>query len=128
MSQKLSFVETAAAPAAVGPYSQAVSVNGMIYLSGQIPLVPETGKMVGDEFAAQVKQVLSNADEVLKAAGSDRSRVVKVNVYLTDMGRFAELNEIYATFFGAHRPARAAVEVSGLPRGAQVEMEMVAAL
>lgn len=128
MSQELHFVETSKAPAAVGPYSQAVVCNGLVFVSGQIPLVPGSNQMVGEEFPAQVAQVLSNMDEVLKAAGVDRSRVLKVNVYLTDMGRFGELNELYSAFFGDHRPARAAVQVSALPRGAQVEMEAVAAL
>ena len=126
MTQELHFVETPKAPAAVGPYSQAVVCNGMVFVSGQIPLVPSSNEMVGEEFGAQVRQVLSNMDAVLRGAGSARTRVVKVNVYLTDMGRFAELNEIYSEFFGEHRPARAAVQVAALPRGAQVEMEAVA--
>lgn len=128
MSQEIRFVETSTAPAAVGPYSQAVAVGGLLFVSGQIPLVPETGQMVADDFGSQVQQVLRNVDAILVAAGSHRNRVVRVTVFLTDMSRFGELNEIYSRFFGEHRPARAAIQVLALPRGAQVEIDAVAAL
>jgi len=121
-------VATPAAPAAVGPYSQGMVAGGLVFVSGQIPLDPETGELVGDTFEARVRRVLENVDAVLRAAGSDRSRVVKVTVYLTDMALFARLNAVYAEFFGGHRPARAAVQVGALPRGADVEIEAVAVL
>lgn len=119
-------VSTPSAPAAVGPYSQAVSSGGFVFTSGQIPLDPETGAMVEGDFGARVRRVLENLDAVLRAAGTDRSRVVKVTVFLTDMQRFGELNGLYAEFFGDHRPARSVIEVSALPKGADVELEAVA--
>lgn len=119
-------VATDTAPAAVGPYSQAVISGGLVFVSGQIPLDPATGRMVAGTFAEQVRRALDNLETILCAAGSGRERVVKVTVYLTDMARFAELNEVYARFFGDHRPARAVVEVAALPAGAPVEIEAVA--
>lgn len=121
-------VATPAAPAAVGPYSQGMVAGGLVFVSGQIPLDPATGELAGATFEARVRRVLDNVDAVLRAAGSDRSRVVKVTVYLTDMALFARLNTVYAEFFGEHRPARAAIQVGALPRGADVEIEAVAVL
>ena len=126
MSVTLTPITTDRAPAAVGPYSQAVVAGDLVFVSGQIPLHPATGQLVEGDFAAQVEQVLANLEAVLLAAGCDRRRVVKVTVFLTDLRRFAEMNAIYERFFGEHRPARAALEVSALPRGAAVEMEAVA--
>lgn len=126
MSTPLTTVATDRAPAAVGPYSQAIIAGELVFVSGQIPLDPATGQLVEGDFAVQVEQVLRNLDAVLTAAGCERRRVAKVTVYLTDLGRFAEMNTVYERFFGDHRPARAAVEVSALPRGAAVEMEAVA--
>ena len=126
MTEDVHTVQTNAAPAAIGPYSQAAAAGQFVFVSGQIPLDPSTGEMAGGTFANQVERVLANLDAVLKAAGSSPSRVVKVTVFVTDMARFGELNEVYAAFFGGHRPARAVVEVSALPRGAQVEIEAVA--
>ncbi|MEP0773023.1 MAG: RidA family protein [Acidobacteriota bacterium] len=126
MSTPLATVATDRAPAAVGPYSQAIIAGELVFVSGQIPLDPATGQLVEGDFAAQVEQVLRNLDAVLTAAGCERRQVAKVTVYLTDLGRFAEMNAVYERFFGDHRPARAAVEVSALPRGAAVEMEAVA--
>ena len=120
-------VQTGAAPKAIGPYSQALVVGGWVFLSGQIPLDPATGELVGGGFAGQAARALANLDAVLTAAGCDRTAVAKVTVYLTDLARFGEFNGIYAEFFGSHRPARAVVGVAGLPRGAQVEVEAVAA-
>ena len=120
------FVATEDAPAAVGPYSQAVVAGGLVFVSGQIPLEPGSGTLTGGTFAEQVRRVLENLDAVLRAAGSSRDRVVKVTVYVTDMGRFAELNAEYEAFFGSHRPARAVVEVAALPKGAPVEIDAVA--
>lgn len=119
-------VHTDGAPAAIGPYSQAVVAQGLVFVSGQVPIDPSSGQLVQSSFADQVRQVLANLDAILVAAGSSRERVVKVNVYLTDMGRFAEVNEIYGEFFGEHRPARAAVQVARLPKDVPVEMELIA--
>lgn len=121
-------VATAAAPGAVGPYSQGIIVGDLVFVSGQIPLDPATGEMVAGSFEDRVRRVLENIDAILQAAGSGRDRVVKATVYLTDMGMFARLNSVYAEFFGDHRPARAAVEVGALPRGSDVEIEVVAVL
>jgi 2-iminobutanoate/2-iminopropanoate deaminase len=124
---KVEVIETDAAPKAIGPYSQAIAVGDWVFVSGQIPLDPATGVLVGGEFAAQAKRALDNLDGVLRAAGCDRSRVEKVTVYLADLARFSEFNQIYADFFGGHRPARAVIGAASLPRGAQVEVEAMAA-
>ncbi len=124
----MKLVSTDKAPAAVGPYSQAVIAGSLVFVSGQIPLEPASGQSVGGSFTDQVRQVLANLDAVLEAAGSSRDRVVKVTVYLTDMSRFGELNGVYETFFKGHRPARAVVEVGALPKGVKVEMDAVAEL
>lgn len=126
MTDTVKPVGTDAAPKAIGPYSQAVVAGGLVFLSGQIPLDPGTGELVAASFSAQVERVLNNIDAVLAAAGCTRASVAKVNVYMTDLHRFAEFNEIYGAFFGHHRPARAVVQVSALPRGAQLEIEAVA--
>lgn len=119
-------VQTANAPAAIGPYSQAVTFGGLVFLSGQLGIVPATG-IIPDEFAAQARQALDNVRTVVEAAGSDLTRVLSVDVFLIDMGRFGEFNAIYSTYFTTHKPARAAVAVAALPREAQVEMRVVAA-
>lgn len=120
-------IRTEAAPAAIGPYNQAVEINGLIYTAGQIPLDPATGKLVDTSFADRVYQVMNNLKAILEAAGSDFSKVVKTNIYVTDLGQYAELNRIYGEFFpGEDAPARAAVQVAGLPLGTDVEIEMVA--
>ena len=121
-------VHTEAAPKAIGPYSQAVIAGPLVFVSGQIPLDPATGQLVAGEFVAEVEQVLANVDAVLQAAGSSRDRVAKVSVFVTDLSLFGTLNEVYARFFGDHRPARAVVQVCALPRGVRVEMEAVALL
>lgn len=118
-------ISTDRAPAAVGPYSQAVGRGELVLTSGQIGLDPDSGELASG-FEAQVTSALENLDAVLIAAGSRRDRVLKVTVFLTDMGRFATLNESYAKFFGTHRPARSVVEVSALPKGAEIEIEAVA--
>ncbi len=119
-------VSTPNAPAAVGPYAQAVWAGDMLYLSGQIPLDPQTGSLVSENFSEQVRQVLQNIQAVLKAAGLTPAQVVKTTVYLTEINQFSTLNELYAEVFGAAPPARSCVEVSALPRGAQVEIEVTA--
>ena len=119
-------IKTEAAPAAVGPYSQAVQYGATIYCSGQIPLDPESGEIVGTDAAAQTRQVLLNLAAVLALPGSDLADVLKTTVYLADMNDFAAMNAVYAEEFGEHRPARATVEVSRLPKDVLVEIECVA--
>lgn len=113
------------APAAIGAYSQAVRAGNTVYLSGQIPLVPETMQLVGDDFAAQTHQVFKNLRAVCEAAGGSLNDVVKLNAYLTDLSNFATFNEIMAEYMSQPYPARAAVGVASLPRGALVEAEAV---
>jgi reactive intermediate/imine deaminase len=122
----MDFVATKDAPAAIGPYSQAVKRHGIIYTSGQVALDPATGNLVEGDFAAQVHRVFQNLKAVLAAAGSDFSNVLKATVYVTDLANFATLNAIYAEYFADHKPARTTVQVSGLPKGAQVEIDLVA--
>ena len=126
MAGELAAVHTDKAPAAIGPYSQAVTAGGLVFVSGQIPLDPATGELVGGTFEDHVERVLANLEAVLAAAGCRRSDVVKATVFVTDLALFGRLNEVYARFFGSHRPARAVIEVSALPRGATVEIEAVA--
>ena len=122
---KMEFVATSKAPAAIGPYSQAVIVNGMIYTSGQIALTPE-GEMLGDDIVLQTKQVFSNLKAVLEEAGSSLDNVVKVMAFVADINDFAVVNEIYAEAFGNHKPARSLVAVKTLPKNALVEIEVIA--
>lgn len=119
-------LHTVKAPAAIGPYSQAIEVNGFVFASGQIPINPATGEMVAGDVKEQTRQALTNASEVMKAAGLDLSHVVKTTVFLADMNDFAAMNEVYATFFSAPFPARSAVAVKTLPKGALVEVECIA--
>lgn len=114
------------APAAIGPYSQAVSVDGWLYTSGQIGLDPATGEVVDGGFETQVRQVLANLEAVLASAGCTFADVVKTTIYVTDLATFPRLNELYGEALGDHRPARSTVEVAGLPKGVLVEMDMVA--
>lgn len=121
-------VSTKNAPAAVGPYSQAMKAGDFVYVSGQLPMNPETGKMVTGSIKEQTKQSLENAKAILKEAGTSLENVVKTTVFLQDMNDFADMNDVYAEFFTNHKPARAAVEVAKLPLGADVEIQMVAYL
>ena len=121
-------ISTPDAPAAIGPYAQAVAHGGVLYCSGQIALDPVSGTIVEGDVAAQARQVLANLDAVLRAGGSTRAHVVKCNVFLRDMGDFAAVNAVYAEFFGDARPARATVAVAGLPRDVRVEIDCIAAL
>ena len=121
-------VETAAAPSAIGPYSQAVRCGSMLYVSGQLGLDPRTGAMCGADAAAQSRQVLRNLGAILSAAGADTADVVKTTVYLADLEEFAAVNAVYGEFFGNWRPARATVQVARLPKDARVEIEAVAVL
>jgi 2-iminobutanoate/2-iminopropanoate deaminase len=116
------------APAAIGPYSHAVRAGGLLFCSGQIPLDPATGELVGATAAEQARRCLLNLQAVCAAAGVSLASAVRVTVYMTDLARFAEVNEVYASFFAADPPARVTVEVSGLPRGALVEIDAVVAL
>lgn len=115
------------APAAIGPYSQAIEVNGFIFASGQIPIDPATGEFVKGGIKEQTRQSLLNAKSILIAAGSDLNRVVKTTVFLSDMANFTAMNEVYSTFFEQPFPARSAVAVKDLPKGALVEVEVLAA-
>lgn len=116
------------APAAVGPYVHAVRAGGMLYCSGQIPLDPESGELVGATPAEQARRCLENLGAVCAAAGASLGDAVRVTVYLTDMSAFAEVNDVYASFFDAEPPARVAIGVSALPRDAQVEVDAVVML
>jgi reactive intermediate/imine deaminase len=116
-------IHTDAAPAAIGTYSQAIRHNDTVYVSGQIPLDPATGEVVSENIGAQITQVFENLRNVAEASGSDLSKALKVTVYLTDLGNFGLINEVMAKFFSEPYPARAAVEVAGLPKGVQVEAD-----
>lgn len=122
----MDFVATNEAPKAIGPYSQAVIANGIVYTSGQIALDPATGNLIDESFEAQVHRVFQNLDAVLRGAGSGFSRVLRATVYLTDLANFAALNAIYAGYFGDHKPARSTVGVAQLPKGAAVEIDLIA--
>ena len=119
-------IATNDAPAAIGTYSQAVNVDGTIYLSGQIPLVPATMEMIGDDFEQQAVQVFENLSAVMKEAGGTLNNMVKVNIFLTDLSNFAKVNEVMSRYFEQPYPARAAIQISALPRGAQIEIDGVA--
>jgi 2-iminobutanoate/2-iminopropanoate deaminase len=120
-------IQTDKAPAAIGPYSQAIEVNGFVFASGQIPIDPATGQFAEGGIQAQTRQSLLNAQAILQAAGTDLSHVVKITVFLSDMADFAAMNEVYTQFFQPPFPARSAVAVRDLPKGALVEIEVVAA-
>ncbi len=122
----LGIVTTDRAPKAIGPYSQAITTDGMVYTAGQIALDPQTGEVVGKTVAEQTDQVLKNLAAVLLAAGSALANVVKTTVYLADMADFPAMNEVYARHFGAHKPARSTVQAAGLPRGVRVEIDAIA--
>jgi len=118
-------IQTSNAPAAIGTYSQAIRHNNTVYISGQIPLNPTSGELVSDSIDAQITQVFENLRMVAQAAGSDLGKALKVTVFLTDLSHFAKVNEVMAQYFSAPYPARAAVEVAGLPKGAQVEADAI---
>ena len=118
-------ISTDQAPAAIGTYSQAVKVGNTVYLSGQIPLVPETMEMIEGDIDAQIRRVFDNLSAVTAAAGGSLADIAKLNIFLTDLGNFAKVNEVMAEYFQQPYPARAAVEVAGLPRNAGVEMDGV---
>jgi 2-iminobutanoate/2-iminopropanoate deaminase len=122
----MKFIETEKAPKAVGAYSQAVMVKDTLYVSGQIPFVPETMVKVSEDIKAQTKQCLANILSIVEAAGLKKEDIVRCTVFMTDLGQFPEMNEVYGAFFGEHKPARAAVGVSRLPKDVQVEIDAIA--
>lgn len=122
----MEIIATPDAPQAIGPYSQAIKERGYVYTSGQIALDPATGTLVEGDFDAQVHRVFKNLEAVLRAGGSDFSRVIKATVYLTDLANFQAMNTIYAQYFGDHKPARTTVGVSQLPKGSSLEIDLIA--
>jgi 2-iminobutanoate/2-iminopropanoate deaminase len=124
----LKTVKTDHAPAAIGPYSQAVVANGFVFTAGQVPFDPQTMQLVEGGIGVQTDQVMRNITAILRQAGADLSTVVKTTVFLRDMNDFAAMNEVYARHFGEHKPARSTVQVARLPRDVAVEIEAVAAL
>jgi 2-iminobutanoate/2-iminopropanoate deaminase len=123
---QIEYVSTPDAPAAIGPYSQAVKAQGFVYTSGQIALDPATGKLVEGSFEDQAHRVFKNLGAILRAAGTDFNRVLKATVYVTNLENFTALNTIYASYFGDHKPARTTVEVPKLPKDAAVEIDLIA--
>lgn len=119
-------VSTEKAPKAIGPYEQAIKCNGLLFTSGQIALDPATGTLIEGDVSSQTRQVLNNLKAVLEAGGSSLDDVIKVTVYLTDLGSFAKMNDVYAEYLGRVKPARSTVGVATLPRGASVEIDLVA--
>lgn len=125
---KLEIISTDKAPAAIGPYSQAVKCGNMLYCSGQIPLDPATGELVAGDITRQAEQVMNNIAAMLSAAGASFDQVVKTTIYLVDMADFAAVNEVYGSRFPNHKPARSTVAVKSLPRGSLLEIEVLANL
>ena len=121
-------IHTENAPAAIGPYSQAVKAGNLLFVSGQVPFVPETMEIVEGDVKAQTAQSLKNLQAILKEAGADFSNVVKTTVFIKDMNEFAQINEVYAEYFGENKPARACVEVARLPKDVKVEIELIEVL
>jgi 2-iminobutanoate/2-iminopropanoate deaminase len=121
-------ISTQDAPRAIGPYSQGVKIGDLVYTAGQIALVPQTGKLVEGGIEAQTRQVMKNLAAILEAAGASLVNVVKTTIFLTDMNDFAQVNQVYGSFFHDAPPARSTVQVSGLPLGARIEIEVIAVL
>lgn len=119
-------IQTHKAPAAVGPYSQAIEVNGLIFTSGQLPIIPESGELINDDIKKATARSLENIKEILQVAGSSLDKVVKVNIFLKDMNDFSSVNEVYSKYFTINKPARSCVEVSKLPKDGIIEIEAVA--
>ena len=119
-------IQTQKAPAAVGPYSQAIEVNGLIFTSGQLPIIPESGELINDDIKKATARSLENIKEILQEAGSSLDKVVKVNIFLKDMNDFSSVNEVYSKYFTTNKPARSCVEVSKLPKDGIIEIEAVA--
>ena len=125
---KKEIINTEKAPAAIGPYSQATRVGDLVFTSGQIPISPETGEIVGDDIQAQTEQVLENLKAVLEAGGTSLDNVMKTTVFIKDMNDFAAVNEVYAKYFSAHYPSRSCVQVARLPKDVGVEIEAIAVI
>ncbi len=123
---QLQTISTDKAPKALGPYSQAIAINGFIFLSGQIPIDPKTGNLITGSTAEQTQQVLNNLAAVLASVESNPNHIVKTTVYLQNMSDFDEMNKVYAEFFGSHKPARVTIEAAKLPKGAKVEIDAIA--
>ncbi|MBS1255760.1 MAG: 2-iminobutanoate/2-iminopropanoate deaminase [Deltaproteobacteria bacterium] len=121
-----SVIKTSNAPAPVGPYSQAITSGNLLFISGQIPLDPETGELAGNSFAEQCNRVLLNLKNVLLAGGSGLDQVLKVTIFMTNLGQFGELNQIYSEYFDESKPARSCVEVNNLPKGVDIEIDAIA--
>jgi 2-iminobutanoate/2-iminopropanoate deaminase len=121
-------VATPSAPAAIGPYSQAIRAGSLVFVSGQIPIDPSTGNLIGGDIAAQTHRVFQNIGEILKAAGASFDQVVRTTVYLADMNDFVAMNEVYAKYFSSPAPARATVQAARLPKDARVEIDVIASL
>ncbi len=121
-------ITTKKAPAAIGPYSQAIAVNGMVYTSGVIPVIPETGQLAGNRIEEQTRQVLNNLSELIKASGSEMKDIVKTTVFIKDMNDFAVINEIYAEYFSGDYPCRSCIEAARLPKDVLIEIEAIAEL
>ena len=122
----LGVVATDDAPKAIGPYSQAITTDRLVFTAGQVALDPKTGELVGRTTAEQTEQIFTNLKAVLSAAGTSLAQVVKTTVYLADMADFAQMNEVYARHFGTHKPARSTVQAAGLPKAARVEIDVIA--
>lgn len=120
-------INTKGAPAPIGPYNQAVQAGNMLFISGQIPMNPTTGDIILDDIKAATHMVMANLKAILEQANMDFSDVVKTSIFLTDMAAFAQVNEVYGTYFGENAPARETVQVAGLPKGVHVEISMIAA-
>lgn len=121
-------INTTDAPAAIGPYSQAILSNGTLYVSGQLPVNPATGEMAQNDISANTKQVMENISAILKAAGMDFSNVAKTTIFLADMNDFAKVNEVYSSYFSSDFPARETIQVARLPKDARIEISVIATL
>jgi len=126
MNKKI--INTTKAPAPIGPYNQAIISNGMLYISGQIPLNPDTNELVSGDIGTETHQVMRNLKEILEAAGINFNHVIKTTIFLIDMGLFAQVNEVYGSYFSADYPARETVAVKGLPKNVNVEISMIATM
>ena len=124
--QQKKVIQTDKAPAAIGPYSQAIRLGNLLFCSGQVPLIPTTGDILKGSIEEEAKQVLNNLKAVVEAAGSNLDQVVKTTIFLKDLGDFAKVNEVYASYFKAPFPARSTIQVSALPKGANIEIEAIA--
>ena len=126
VSMEKKIIRTDNAPAPIGPYSQAVQFGNMLFISGQVPIDPKTGNVVEGDIKTETTQVMKNLEAILHTAGMDFTNIIKTSIFLMDMGQFAQVNEVYGSYFGEMPPARETVQVSGLPKGVKVEISMIA--